>query len=200
MDITPEIGLFDDAYRTGTPPWVIGEPQQAVVRLERDGLITGRVLDIGCGAGEHTILLAGLGYDVTGIDLAPHAVELARENAAAHHVTARFEVADAFALPDEAPFDTILDSALFHIFDDGDRARYVAGLHRACRPGAVVHVLALSDRGRGFGPEVSETAVREAFSQGWTLESLTETTYTGIDAGTRVAEPAWLVRARRGRS
>lgn len=83
-------------------------------------------------------------------------------------------------LGDEPRYDTIVDSALFHIFDDTDRVRYVAGLHAVCRPGAVVHVLALSDKGRGFGPEVSEAVVREAFRDGWTLEALDETTYRGV--------------------
>jgi 2-polyprenyl-3-methyl-5-hydroxy-6-metoxy-1,4-benzoquinol methylase len=205
---TPTRQRFDDAYRTGTPPWVIGEPQPAVVQLERDGLIGGRVLDIGCGTGEHTVLLTSLGYDVLGVDFAPHAVAQARENAAARGVQAAFEVADAMDLSGLTPFDTVLDSALFHVFGDDDRARYVSSLAAGCRPGGVVHVLALSDRGRGFGPQVSEGAVREAFGAGWVLESLTETTYSGVvqdaqadaiglSAGTRVAEPAWLARARR---
>ncbi|OBF88307.1 SAM-dependent methyltransferase [Mycobacterium sp. 852002-51152_SCH6134967] len=207
MDVTPTLSLFDDAYKSGTAPWVIGEPQPAIVGLERAGLIRGAVLDVGCGAGEHTILLAGLGYDVLGVDYAPSAVEHARRNAEAKGVDARFEVADAMDLG-EAAYDTIVDSALFHIFDDTDRARYVRSLHAACRPGGLVHVLALSDRGRGFGPQVSESDIRGAFGDGWVFESLGETTYRGIvqpaqaDAigsapGTLVDEPAWLARIRR---
>ena len=207
-DVTPSRSLFDGAYESGTAPWVIGEPQPAIVDVERAGLIRGKVLDVGCGAGEHTILLTRLGYDVLGIDFARHAVELARQNAAAKGVDARFEVADAINLGAEARYDTIVDSALFHIFDDTDRAKYVNSLHTACRPGALVHVLALSDAGRGFGPEVSESVVREAFGDGWQLEALDTTVYRGVvgeahaDAlglpvGTRVDEPAWLARARR---
>ena len=131
---------------------MIGEPQPAIVELEQAGLIRGKVLDVGCGTGEHTILLTRLGYDVLGIDFAPEAVEQARGNAEAKGVAARFEVADAMNLPDEPGYDTIVDSALFHIFDDADRPKYVASLHNACRPGGIVHVLALSDAGRGFGP------------------------------------------------
>lgn len=208
MDSTPTFSRFDDAYKTRTAPWVIGEPQPAIVGVERAGLIRGAVLDAGCGTGEHTILLTRLGYDVLGVDAAPTAIEQARENAAAKGVDAHFEVADAMNLGDEPRYDTIVDSALFHIFDDTDRVRYVAGLHAVCRPGAVVHVLALSDKGRGFGPEVSEAVVREAFRDGWTLEALDETTYRGVvqephvDAigrpvGTVVDEPAWLARIRR---
>src|SRR5215212_7623119 len=156
MDQTPALSRFDEFYRTTTPPWVIGEPQPAVVELERAGLIRGAVLDVGCGTGEHTILLTRLGYDVLGIDFAPEAVEQARANAAEQGVDARFEVADAMNLGAEPGYQTIVDSALFHIFDDADRVRYVSSLHTAARPGALVHVLALSDAGRGFGPQVSE--------------------------------------------
>ncbi|HVQ51419.1 MAG TPA: class I SAM-dependent methyltransferase [Mycobacterium sp.] len=207
METTPPIDRFDEAYRSGSPPWVIGEPQPAIVELERAGLIHSKVLDVGCGTGEHTILLTRLGYDVLGADFAPHAVEQARANAADKGVDARFEVADAMNLG-EPGYQTIVDSALFHIFDDADRERYVRSLRGALRPGGLIHVLALSDAGRGFGPEVSETDIREAFGDGWVLEALDTTTYRGVvqaaqaDAvglpvGTRVDEPAWLARARR---
>jgi SAM-dependent methyltransferase len=207
MDTTPTFSRFDDAYKTRTAPWVIGEPQPAIVELERAGRIRGKVLDVGCGTGEHTILLTRLGYDVVGIDFSPHAVEQARQNAARKGVDARFEVADALNLGDQPTYDTIVDSALFHIFDDADRSKYVASLHDACRPGAIVHVLALSDTGRGFGPEVSEEVVRAAFADGWALEALDTTTYRGLvqevhaealglPVGTQVDEPAWLATAR----
>jgi SAM-dependent methyltransferase len=199
---------FDTAYETHTAPWVIGEPQPAVVALEISGLLRSPILDIGCGLGEHSILLTRLGYQVLGIDFAPHAVEQARANFAARGVDAHFEVGDAFDLDPATPYETILDSALFHIFDDDDRPRYVASLHRGTRPGGYLHVLALSDAGRGFGPQVSEQVIRSAFGDGWDLESLETTTYRGVvgdahaellglPAGTVVDEPAWLARVRR---
>jgi SAM-dependent methyltransferase len=208
METTPPLDRFDEAYRSRSAPWVIGEPQPAIVELQRAGLINSKVLDVGCGTGEHTILLTRLGYDVLGVDFAPHAIEAARANAAEKGVDARFEVADAMNLG-EPGYQTIVDSALFHIFDDADRARYVSSLHAAVRPGGLVHVLALSDAGRGFGPQVSESEIRDAFGDGWVLEALETTTYRGVvqeaqaDAiglpvGSRVDEPAWLPRARRG--
>jgi SAM-dependent methyltransferase len=208
MDSTPTFSRFDDAYKTRTAPWVIDEPQAAIVELQRAGWIHSKVLDIGCGTGEHTILLTRLGYDVLGIDFSPHAVEQARASAAEKGVDARFEVADAMNLGSDPGYQTVVDSALFHIFDDADRARYVSSLHAAVRPGGLVHVLALSDAGRGFGPQVSEADIRGAFGEGWGLEALDTTTYRGVvqeaqaDAiglpvGTRVDEPAWLARVRR---
>jgi SAM-dependent methyltransferase len=208
MDATPALSLFDKAYESATAPWVIGEPQPAIVELERARRISGSVLDAGCGTGEHTILLTRLGYDVTGVDFSPQAIEQARHQATERGVDARFEVADAMMLGAGPRYDTILDSALFHIFDDADRPVYVASLHAACRPGGTVHVLALSDAGRGFGPQVSEAVIRGAFADGWTLEALDTTTYRGVvgpahteaiglPVGTRVDEPAWLARVRR---
>ncbi|AFM16336.1 SAM-dependent methyltransferase, tRNA(uracil-5)-methyltransferase [Mycolicibacterium chubuense NBB4] len=208
MDLTPTLSRFDDFYKNQSPPWVIGEPQPVIVELERSGRISGRVLDIGCGTGEHTILLSSAGHDVLGVDGAPTAVEQARRNAAAQGVDARFEVADALRLAASPTYDTIIDSALFHIFDDADRATYVSSLRAATHPGSIVYILALSDAGRGFGPQVSENTIRAAFAEGWQLESLTSVTYRGmvtelnaegldLQIGTRVDEPAWLARIRR---
>lgn len=210
MNSTPSHSLFDEAYESRTAPWVIGEPQPAIVELERTGRLAGKVLDAGCGAGEHTMLLTRLGYDVLGIDFSEHAIAQARENAARQGIDAHFAAADATRLGEsqEPPYDTVIDSALFHVFGDADRPRYVASLHRATRPGATVHVLALSDAGRGFGPQVSADVIRRAFAQGWELEALDTTTYRGVvsaahaealgeQVGARVDEPAWLARIRR---
>src|SRR5581483_10272355 len=153
MDSTPTRERFDEAYTSGSAPWVIDQPQPAVVALEREGWIRGSVLDIGCGTGEHTMHLSAFGYDVLGVDVSPAGIDQARAAAAERGVPARFEVGDAFQLGDVPRYDTVLDSALFHIFDDEDRARYVRGLRRIVRPGGVVHVLALSDTGPGFGPQ-----------------------------------------------
>ena len=65
--------FFNSAYR-GTPPWDIGHPQKEFVGLVRRGEITGSVLDIGCGTGEHALFFAEEGHEVWGIDSAPLAI------------------------------------------------------------------------------------------------------------------------------
>ncbi|WP_245930279.1 SIP domain-containing protein [Allonocardiopsis opalescens] len=199
----PELSrdMFDNAYRAHAAPWVTGAPQPAVVALERAGLISGSVLDPGCGTGENTVHLARLGYDVLGLDFSEVGIEQARAKAAEQGVAARFEVGDALDLGGETRFDTVVDSALFHVFDAEHQAAYLRSLHRACRPGAVVHVLALSDEGPGYGPVIGEDAIRTAFTEeaGWRLEELGRTTYQGVlgpDGGLGEL-PAWLARARR---
>jgi len=62
----------------GRPPWDTGAPQPALLALTKAGELRGRVLDIGCGTGEHTLMAAAAGLDATGIDLAAGAPEAAR--------------------------------------------------------------------------------------------------------------------------
>lgn len=202
---------FEDSYRRGEPPWVIDQPQPAVVELERSGVLTSPVLDLGCGAGEHTILLARLGYRVLGADAAPAAVERARERARLAGVDAEFTVADAMDPAGLGRFATVLDSALFHVFGAEDRARYARALTQVVQPGGAVLVLALSTRGPGFGPQIDDEDVAAAFAApDWAVEDLTTTTYrgrvthpdqvtaTGAEVGELVDLPAVLARVRRG--
>jgi len=48
---------------TVRPPWDIGRPQPAFAALARTGAFRGRILDVGCGTGEHAVLAAQLGLD-----------------------------------------------------------------------------------------------------------------------------------------
>ncbi|WP_068061685.1 class I SAM-dependent methyltransferase [Nocardia xishanensis] len=212
--------FWNTVYDNDTAPWVIGEPQPAILALERDGWIRGRVLDPGTGAGEHTIALTKLGYDVLGVDLSPSAIAYAKRNAADKDVPgARFDVVDMLALADAdhdrlGVFDTVVDSALFHVFgtEPEARAAYVRGLHRICKPGGLVHVLALSDTEPGFGPRISDSLIRGSFAgEGWELEDLVPSTYRGrvtevvAEEVARLGMPseglvdmvAWLARIRR---
>jgi len=212
------IEMWNSVYDDDTAPWVVGEPQPEIIELERAGWISGRVLDPGAGAGEHTIALTRLGYDVLGIDLSPSAVRYAQKNATNKGVpSARFAVADVTANDFDnrqfGTFDTIVDSALFHVFgtDAEARAAYVRGLHALCKPGGLVHVLALSDTEAGFGPRISDSLVRDSFSEGWNIEDLRPAQYRGRITETiaeeaakaglpqegQVDAAAWLVRIRR---
>lgn len=67
------------------------------------------ILDVGCGTGSLSVVLAGLGYKVTGIDLSPAMIALAQEKAAAHGHQIAFQVMDA-AFPQFArrQFDVII--------------------------------------------------------------------------------------------
>jgi SAM-dependent methyltransferase len=90
------------------------------------GAIRDRVLDVGCGTGEHVHMCAALGLDATGVDYASAALHAAEGNARDRALTARFLLRDARKLADLGEsFDTALDSGLFYIFGEKDRAAYI---------------------------------------------------------------------------
>ena len=118
---------FDLLYE-GAPPWEIGRPQPALLALAEAGAIRGRVLDVGCGTGEHALLAASLGLEATGIDLAAAAIERAKEKAAQRRLEARFVVGSVLDLSGlGGRFDTVLDSGLFHVLEEVDRRRSWTG-------------------------------------------------------------------------
>jgi SAM-dependent methyltransferase len=167
---------WDDAYAMDRPPaWDIGRPQPAFLRLADRGLLAGRLLDSGCGTGEHTLLAAARGAEATGIDVSARAIELARAKAAERGSAARFETGDVLRLSDLGlTFDIVLDSGVFHIFDDENRVRYVASLAAALRPGGYCYLMCFSDRQPGdAGPRrVSQDELRAAFGDGWAVTSI----------------------------
>ena len=171
---TTSPGEFD-AYYASTPPWDIGRPQPAFLRLAQTQQLRGRVLDSGCGTGEHALMAAGLGLEAVGVDAAPTAIALARRKAEERGLPVRFVVGDALDLPAlAATFDTVLDCGLFHIFDDGDRGRYVDSLNAVMPSGSRYHMLCFSDRQPGdWGPRrVRADEIEASFAGGWRVESI----------------------------
>src|SRR5262245_12964862 len=62
-------------------PWHRDEPPGLLVRAVQQRGRPGKALDLGCGTGVFSIYLAKQGYEVTGIDLVPKAIDWARERA-----------------------------------------------------------------------------------------------------------------------
>jgi SAM-dependent methyltransferase len=199
--MTTPAARWDSAYEAGSrPPWDIGRPQPAFVRLADGGLLRGRVLDAGCGSGEHALLAAARGADVVGVDVSPRAIDRARRKAGERGIAVRFEVADALRLGELGlTFDTVIDSGLFHVFDDADRARYVTSLALVLEPGGTCYLMCFSDRQPGtMGPRrVSQEELRAAFSDGWAVTSIVAEAFeVNPGLGTPTAQ-AWLATIRR---
>jgi SAM-dependent methyltransferase len=194
---------WDSVYApdAAPPPWDIGRPQPAFVRLADRGLLSGWLLDSGCGTGENVLLAAARGADAMGVDISPQAIARARDKTAERGLSARFEVADALQLGQLGlTFDVLIDSGVFHIFDDADRERYVASLAAVLPPGGRCYLMCFSDRQPGtVGPRrVREDELRAAFSDGWEVASIEADTFEvnpGIEfsPGTQAAvAQAWL--------
>src|SRR5262249_27275048 len=185
------------------PPWDIGRPQPAFVRLAGSGLLSGRVLDAGCGTGEHTLLAAAHGADAFGVDLAASAIEQARAKATERGVAARFAVADALELGTLGlTFDTVIDSGLFHLFDDEARGRYVASLAAVLRAGGSCYLMCFSEHQPGSGGprRIRQAELRSAFAGDRAVKDIVAAEFTVIATPTTDGAPtarAWLVTTER---
>ena len=168
---------WDQMYR-GTPPWDIGRPQSALVEVAEAGGLRGRVLDVGCGTGEHVLMAASYGLPATGVDLSPLAISIATEKAKDRKVGGvKFVVADLLTIrPDDigGPFDTVTDNGVFHVFSDEDRPRFVANLRALLTDQGHYVMLCFSDAEPGdWGPRrVTEEEIRASFSEGWRIETI----------------------------
>jgi SAM-dependent methyltransferase len=110
-----------------------------------------RVLDVGCGVGRWSRLLAARGADVTGVDLSPTMIAQAQQRAAAEGVAdrCRFQVQDLSDLNVGEQFDLVLGvTVLQHILDPG-----------ALRAALVAMTAHLAPGGRMILLEAAPTAV-----------------------------------------
>src|SRR4029077_6773204 len=203
MEPRPEPGStaarWDQTYRSSRPPWDIGRPQLAFVRLADVGELVAPVLDCGCGTGEHTLMLAERGIEVLGIDLAPAAIELARRKATDRGISADLEGGNALDLGSLGRrFRAGSDSGVFHTFSDGEREAYVQSLGSVVEPGGVVHLLCFSELTPGdYGPRrVTQVEIRDAFATGWDVERIEAERFETLP-GFPLRPYGWLARIQR---
>src|SRR5262245_35120011 len=105
-------------------PWHRESPSRALVAAVEasDGSI--RALDVGCGAGVFSIWLAERGAEVTGIDVFPEAIAMARSLADKRSAKVELLTASLFTFTAERPFDLVYDSGCLHSLVDGNTDRY----------------------------------------------------------------------------
>jgi tellurite methyltransferase len=109
-------------------------------------------LDIGCGVGRHTTLLARAGFASHGIDKGVAGVARTREAAEAQEVKVAVTAGDITSLPyRRASFDYVLAfNVVYHADEDGLR-QAVAEVRRVLRPGGLYQTTMLSKRNREYG-------------------------------------------------
>lgn len=126
-------------YVTGETPWEKGAPAPALLAYLKTNPVTGRVLVPGCGTGQDVRVLALAGAsEVTGLDVAPLAVERARRFLA-DIPRATVEHGDLFVDCQRPPlagsFDLVWEHTCYCAIPPGRRPDYVEAVAAALRPG-----------------------------------------------------------------
>jgi SAM-dependent methyltransferase len=119
--------------------------QRQLDRLERDKVLPtppARFLELGCGNGASSLLMAERGYEAWGIDISPTAVGWARERFAASKLPAvlcQGDVRDMRSMAD-AFFDIVVDGSCLHCLVGSDRADCLAEVRRVLKPDGILVV------------------------------------------------------------
>ena len=129
------LAVYDDYLAERTPVEV--DQIEALLRMKPPR----RVLDLPCGQGRHSIELARRGYDVTGVDLSPFMLDVARTRAAAAGIQVRWLEGDMRRPPGGGSFDVILNLfTSFGYFADpaDDQLVLTAGMARLAPGGRLL--------------------------------------------------------------
>jgi SAM-dependent methyltransferase len=129
---------WDEIWQRWGGVWEGRAPEQAVrelaSRLKAEG--RRRVHDLGCGPGRHLLFLAAEGFEVSGSDFSPAALETCRRRLKEAGLSARVTLADMTALPaEDGSLDAVIAwDVVYHGTLDTIR-RTVSGVGRKLAPG-----------------------------------------------------------------
>jgi SAM-dependent methyltransferase len=152
----PQGKVWEQEYRDSKLLHFNPEPQKDTLRflkfLRRKcefDLEGKRVLDLGSGTGRNANHMAKEGAQVTGIEISPTAVTIAKADAQKMRVKVNYLIksfGETFSFPD-ATFDLIIDVTSSNSLNEAERAVYLNEINRTLKPGGYLFVKALCKEG-----------------------------------------------------
>ena len=99
-------------------------------------------MEIGCGAGYVSLLFAGKGYQVYGIDIASTAIEWAREKVLKANLKASFDTGDVRDLGrwEDDYFDIVIDGHCLHCIIGDDRVEVLKETYRVLKSDGLFYI------------------------------------------------------------
>ena len=178
--------MYRDARKPEDLPWHDPDPPPQLERaLARHP--GGTALDVGCGGGTYSFLMARQGLHVTALDFMAQAVEMVRRGAAENGLSIDAAQADVAVWDAGEPFDVVLDVGCFHTPGSIAPEVYKRQLLRWLAPGGDFVLLHFGRRGWWdwwpIGPKrVYERDLVELFAPELTLVDSSPVMLTGMSA------------------
>lgn len=198
--------VYRALYIVGLRVWERrAQPSDLIALIEGPTpLAPGRALDLGCGSGTDSIYLAEHGWDVTGVDMVPEALAIARRRAAEAGVKLHFiqgEVTQVRRLV-EGEFDLLFDFGCFHTLPTDQRSAYVDSVSDVAKPGAtfLLYGFARPPRLAPIQAGVSLDEICQRFSGQWDIVSAEQTSAAAINVARTRADRSfelWRFRLHR---
>lgn len=200
--------FYTTAYWLGFAPWEKAATHPAAARqiadlFDREERAChppyGRALDLGCGRGHWSIVLAQRGWQVTGVDLVGRAVNAASERARKANVDVRFLRGDVTALRDagvDTDFRLVWDFGTVHGLTPAQRTAVGRELSALAAADATILMMAWGPGQRGPLPRgASRTEIEQAFAD-WKVVDEVSFDVSGLPKPLRNVDPR-LYRLRR---
>jgi len=185
-------------YRLGFHPW------DRMLPKELSDVVTalppGRALDLGSGLGTKAVFMATHGWNVTGVEYVPRALEEARRRASRAGVKVDFRRGDVTRLGDlklEPGYNLVFDFGCFHGLKSHQRDAYVRGVNELAASGATLLMMAFTKPVPPITAGVSEAEMLERFGPGWTKAWSHVAEVENGSAATRRGMPGWFCFVRK---
>jgi len=116
------------------PPWDSGiSPPELLEFIQTHS--AGKAIDLGCGTGTNVITLAQAGWQVTGVDFASRAINIAKRKLKKENIQADLHIGDVTKLKNTSTqFDLALDIGCFHSLTQSGMQDYLTQLDRILTP------------------------------------------------------------------
>ena len=129
-------------YPSVSIPWGTSRGEALVSLVENGRVKPCRAIDLGCGAAGNVIYLAQHGFDVTGVDFIPAAIEMSRVRTSEAWVEANFVVDDITNLQHiNGTFDLLVDSGTLDDLRPSHRDLYMKNVLPLTRQGSLFLLL-----------------------------------------------------------
>lgn len=157
------------------------EAEQMLTLIEKTIKLdkSARILDLGCGSGRHSLSLAKRGYEnITGIDLSPTLLEVAKQTAQEEGLAVRFEQCDMRHIPKEWQFDVVanLFTSFGYFETDEENAKVINGISNALAQGGWL--------------------IMDFFNSNWLRHNLVAHDERILPDGRRLEQTRWIERGR----